>query len=108
MHADDFHLPPPTPSDLGDLLRLLATSLTVEDRRRWEDDLLARYAEATGHTVQHVRLGVRQHLLWWMALYANNLSRIDPADAAGIAPSAPPPTTTPARCSTPSELTSAP
>lgn len=68
-----------------DVASLLATSLTVEDRRRWEDDLLARYAEATGHTVQHVRLGVRQHLLWWMALYANNLSRIDPADAAGIA-----------------------
>ncbi|MCC6433892.1 MAG: aminoglycoside phosphotransferase family protein [Acidimicrobiales bacterium] len=68
-----------------DVASLLVTSLTVEHRRAWEDELLIHYAAAAGHTVEHVRHSVRQHLLWWMALYANNLSRIDPADRAGVA-----------------------
>jgi aminoglycoside/choline kinase family phosphotransferase len=68
-----------------DAASLLATSLTVTERRRHEDELLACYAAASGHTVADVRRGVRQHLLWWMALYANNLSRIDPGDPKGQA-----------------------
>lgn len=68
-----------------DVASLFATSLTVADRRAWEDELIAHYADAVGHTAEDVRRGVRQHLLWWMALYANNLSRIDPADRAGVA-----------------------
>ncbi len=68
-----------------DVASLLATSLTVEDRRAWEDELLAGYADAAGQPVDAVRHAVRHHLLWWMALYANNLSRLDPADAQAAA-----------------------
>jgi aminoglycoside phosphotransferase (APT) family kinase protein len=68
-----------------DVASLLATSLTLADRRAHEDELLEVYAAASGHTVADVRLGVRHHLLWWMALYANNLSRIDPTDPKGQA-----------------------
>lgn len=67
-----------------DVASFLVTSLTVSARRTHEAALLARYAEARGHDVDQVREEYRQHLLWWAALYANNLSRIAPADAAGM------------------------
>ncbi len=63
-----------------DVASLLATSLTIENRRAWEDDLLAGYADASGRPRAEIRLAVRHHLLWWMALYANNLSRLDQSD----------------------------
>ena len=66
-----------------DVASLLTTSLAVSDRRRWEDELIAGYADARGHTVADVRERYRHYLLWWMALYANNLSRIDPGDPRG-------------------------
>ena len=68
-----------------DLASFVVTSLTVEDRREWEGVLFEHYADARGRTVEHVRSAFREHLLWWMALYANNLSRIDPADPQGVA-----------------------
>ncbi len=68
-----------------DVASFLATSLSVEHRRDWEEELMALYAAEVGHTVEHVRRGVGQYLLWWMALYAHNLSRIEPSDPAGAA-----------------------
>ena len=68
-----------------DVASFLATSLTVADRRTWEDDLFAAYAAVAGTTVGAVRHGVRLHLLWWMALYANNLSRLEPDDPRAVA-----------------------
>jgi hypothetical protein len=68
-----------------DVASFLATSLTVADRRAWEDDLFASYAAVTGTTPGAVRRGVRLHLLWWMALYANNLSRLEPDDPRAVA-----------------------
>lgn len=62
-----------------DLASFLATSLTVEDRRRYEGDLIAAYAAGTGLTTAAVQAGYRSCLRWWMAIFANNLSRIDPA-----------------------------
>ena len=65
-----------------DLTSLLCTSLTVEDRRRHEDDLLDRYTSALGN--HGIALGLdihrayREGMLWWMALFANNLSTISP------------------------------
>ena len=61
-----------------DLASFLATSLTVEDRRRHEADLIAAYADGTGLTTGAVEAGYRSCLCWWMAIFANNLSRIDP------------------------------
>jgi hypothetical protein len=68
-----------------DVASFLATSLTVADRRAWEEDLFAAYADVAGSTVDAVRNGVRHHLLWWMALYANNLSRLEPDDPRAVA-----------------------
>ncbi len=68
-----------------DLASFLVTSLGVEDRRRWEDELIEQYSDAVGRAVEEVRAGFRRHLWWWMALYANNLSRIDPTDERGEA-----------------------
>jgi hypothetical protein len=66
-----------------DLTSFLATSLTVEHRRAWEDELIGRYAAEVGAAADDVRERVRSHLLWWMALYANNLSQIEPGDERG-------------------------
>ncbi len=66
-----------------DLTSFLATSLTPDVRRDLEDELLGLYAAGVGVPLDDVRRGYRAHLLWWMALYANNLSRIDPADPRG-------------------------
>jgi thiamine kinase-like enzyme len=66
-----------------DLASFLATSLTVDHRRAWEDELIGRYAAEVGAAADDVRERVRSHLLWWMALYANNLSQIEPGDERG-------------------------
>lgn len=66
-----------------DLTSFLATSLVPDARRELEDELLGIYADGVGAGVDRIRQGYRSHLLWWMALYANNLSRIDPADPRG-------------------------
>ncbi len=61
-----------------DLASFLATSLTVETRRRHEADLIAVYADRTGLPLAAVEESYRSCLCWWMAIFANNLSRIDP------------------------------
>lgn len=68
-----------------DLASFCATSLTVEDRRRLEPQLLERYRsgiQAAGQDLSKADLlqSYRECLLWWMAIFANNLSRLDPAD----------------------------
>ena len=68
-----------------DLASFCATSLTIPARRRLEPQLLQRYRagiEAAGHTLTAAALlsSYRECLLWWMAIFANNLSRIDPTD----------------------------
>jgi hypothetical protein len=66
-----------------DLASFLATSLTTADRRTHEGALVDRYASGVGAKHDEVEVGYRACLLWWMAIFANNLSRIDPADARG-------------------------
>ena len=66
-----------------DLASFLATSLSVEHRRAWEKELVAQYAAEVGASTAEVFERVRSHLLWWMALYANNLSQIEPGDERG-------------------------
>ena len=70
-----------------DLASFLATSLTVADRRRHEGGLLDHYTAALDGraTREEVEVRYRSCLLWWMAIFANNLSRIDPADERGRA-----------------------
>lgn len=70
-----------------DLASFLATSLTVADRRRHEGQLLDRYTAELGGRANRteVEAQYRACLLWWMAIFANNLSRIDPADERGRA-----------------------
>jgi aminoglycoside phosphotransferase (APT) family kinase protein len=65
-----------------DLASLLATSLTVPDRRRLERQLIGDYVAASVGTTDRplVERCYRSCLLWWMAIFANNLSRLDPAD----------------------------
>jgi len=72
-----------------DLTFFVATNLTVEDRRRHEADLLARYADGlAGHGVAAADTATlartyRTAHLWWMAMLANNLSTIEPPTARG-------------------------
>ena len=65
-----------------DVASLLCTSLTLEDRRRHEDELLDRYVGALDALGVHLDVDLgrayREGMLWWMALYANNLSTIAP------------------------------
>jgi hypothetical protein len=61
-----------------DLASFLATSVTIEARRAVEAELLAAYAAGTGTQVGDVDRSYRSSLCWWMAIFANNLSRIDP------------------------------
>jgi aminoglycoside/choline kinase family phosphotransferase len=68
-----------------DLCSFLVTSLSVDHRRDWERELIAIYAELVGSTPDEVLERFRSHLLWWMALYANNLSQIEPGDDRGRA-----------------------
>lgn len=68
-----------------DLTSFVATALTVDDRRRWEDGLIARYAAGLaerGHPVDPAWLArsYDENLLWWMGQFANNLSRLAPDD----------------------------
>ncbi|MEA3218696.1 MAG: hypothetical protein QOJ19_4852 [Acidimicrobiia bacterium] len=63
-----------------DLASFLATSLTVDRRRHLESALLSEYAVAVGAAAAHVEQVYRSCLLWWMAIFANNLSRLDPSD----------------------------
>lgn len=70
-----------------DLTSFVATALTVEDRRAWDDGLIDRYAQeltAHGHPVDRVWLNrsYDENLLWWMGQFANNLSRLAPDDPA--------------------------
>lgn len=71
-----------------DLAILLATSTTVENRRRWEPDLLARYADGLArHGValdrDRLRRDYAESMLWWSSMFANNLSTIEPAPGRG-------------------------
>lgn len=68
-----------------DLTSFLLTSLSVDNRRAWQDELVDLYANGIGLTREAVWERVRSHVLWWMALYANNLSRISPDDPRGKA-----------------------
>lgn len=63
-----------------DLASFCATSLTPGARRRLEGELITRYADGVAHDVDGVALArdYRSALLWWMAIFANNLSRIEP------------------------------
>jgi aminoglycoside phosphotransferase (APT) family kinase protein len=63
-----------------DLASFCATSLTTPDRRRLEGELLARYTDGIGRGLGAEALwaAYRSALLWWMAIFANNLSRIEP------------------------------
>ena len=71
-----------------DVAILLATSTTVEDRRRWESDLLQRYRDGVArHGVvldpDRLRSDYAESFLWWSAMFANNLSTIDPPPGRG-------------------------
>lgn len=66
----------------SDLAMFCATSLTVEDRRAWEDELLDRYRaglDAAGVALDAVLLRRRydEAFWWWTAMFANNLSSIE-------------------------------
>ncbi len=65
-----------------DVAILCATGLTVDDRRRHEDELCKRYAEGRARHGAPVDRRLRQDLgeafWWWSAMFANNLSTIDP------------------------------
>jgi hypothetical protein len=63
-----------------DVASFLATSVTVDRRRQLEGALLDEYAAGVGVPQVDVIAGYRSCLLWWMAIFANNLSRLDPAD----------------------------
>ena len=68
-----------------DLTSFVATALTVEDRREWEDELIHRYAsglEERGWRIDRDWLlrSYDENLLWWMGQFANNLSRLAPGD----------------------------
>ncbi|MGF1595898.1 MAG: phosphotransferase [Acidimicrobiales bacterium] len=66
-----------------DLTSFVATSLTVEARRRSEDGLIARYLEvlaSRGIVVDEAWFArsYDENLLWWMGQFANNLARLEP------------------------------
>ncbi|MEM7340131.1 MAG: phosphotransferase [Actinomycetota bacterium] len=66
-----------------DLSCFIATSLTVDDRRSWETDLIDRYAAelaTNGVDVdrQWLDRSYDENLLWWMGQFANNLARLRP------------------------------
>jgi len=69
-----------------DLTSFCATSLTIEDRRATEADLIARYLDglaAGGVTVDPhwFARSYDENLLWWMGQFANNLARLEPDDS---------------------------
>ena len=68
-----------------DLASFVATSLTIENRQAWEDQLIARYANglrSAGVEVDDawLRRSYDENLLWWMGQFANNLARLEPDD----------------------------
>jgi aminoglycoside phosphotransferase (APT) family kinase protein len=70
-----------------DLSSFIVTSLTIENRRAVEDDLIARYRSGLareGVDVDPTWLArsYDENLLWWMGQFANNLARLEPADPA--------------------------
>ncbi|MFN0091093.1 MAG: phosphotransferase [Acidimicrobiales bacterium] len=74
-----------------DLASFCVTSLTTADRRQLEPELFERYRRALragGVELDAATLtrSYREHLLWWMGIFANNLSRIRPVDERGRAP----------------------
>ncbi len=70
-----------------DVSCFVATALTVDDRRRHEDELLELYLtglSAAGVAVDRdwFQRSYDENLLWWMGQFANNLARLHPEDAA--------------------------
>lgn len=70
-----------------DLSCFLATSLTLDDRRRLEPELIDRYLQRLRE--QDVAVdpswfsqSYDENLLWWMGQFAHNLSHLEPADEA--------------------------
>lgn len=69
-----------------DLSSVLVTGCSIEDRRRWEPELLDRYAvglRAAGAALDPVWLSrsYDENLLWWVGQFANNLAHLEPDDA---------------------------
>ncbi|MCP4222150.1 MAG: phosphotransferase [Actinomycetia bacterium] len=69
-----------------DLSSFIATSLTVEQRRASEAELIARYrraleAEGVGIHPDWLDRSYDENLLWWMGQFANNLARLEPPEA---------------------------
>ena len=68
-----------------DLTSFVATALTIDDRRRWEAELIERYLDqlaAAGVDVDPTWFArsYDENLLWWMGQFANNLARLEPDD----------------------------
>jgi len=73
-----------------DVASFVCNSLTVEDRRAHEARLLAHYRHALAQAGVDIaestlETDYREAILFWMGIYAMNLSRIDPTDARGTA-----------------------
>ncbi|MEL7155442.1 MAG: hypothetical protein AAFN30_02465, partial [Actinomycetota bacterium] len=73
-----------------DLSSFLITGLSIDDRRRWEPDLIDRYrraAVAAGVDLDTDWLtrSYDENVLWWMGQFANNLARLEPDDPAAQA-----------------------
>jgi thiamine kinase-like enzyme len=58
-----------------DLAYALATALTVEDRRAWEDELVARYADAVDLPLDQVRAQLRSQLPGALMMWTSTLSK---------------------------------
>ena len=70
-----------------DLTSFCATSLTIDDRRANEADLIARYLDGLAAGGVQVdpdwfERSYDENMLWWMGQFANNLARLEPDDPA--------------------------
>ena len=70
-----------------DLTSFMATSLTIEARRRTENELIDRYLSTLATAGVDVDRSwfdrsYDENLLWWMGQFANNLARLEPDDPA--------------------------
>lgn len=70
-----------------DLTSFVMTSLTIEDRRGAETDLINRYLDrlaAGGIVVDRDGFdhSYDENVLWWMGQFAHNLARLKPKDEA--------------------------
>ena len=68
-----------------DLSCFVATSLTVVDRRAYEQPLIDRYTARVATTGVAIdpdwfRSSYDENLLWWMGQFGNNLASLDPGD----------------------------